>query len=365
MHALLVLILFAQAPPASTTSCRELLLQAFPKLDVDKSGGISLDEIDCALSNPEVIGPTAAAISALRRATRSKITPLPTPVTRMAIETPDADNSGSKMEANYKLALRRIRETPRELFTDRPPCLPDIHQGRVGDCFCLAPLGGWLHRDSESIRALFHQQDGKIEVYAGGRWIPVTPLTDGEIAILATSTGGGTWVNYYEKAMGICRREGERTPSASPLAAINKGGSAGNAMQALTGHETARFSCAPFKQSSLKPDRASLLLDELRIRLAHNQAGRQLACAGTGTTTLKVPGILGNHAYAVLDYDAKADTVTFWNPHGNSFTPKGKPGISRGYPTKNGIFSVPTTQAVVVFAGFSFETGGLAGPTRP
>jgi len=365
MHAFLILFLVAQSPQPSAAPCRDLLLQAFPKLDADGSGALSIDEIEKALADPGVKGATAAAVCALRRAVRSKTKPLPAPVTRQAIEKPDPDNAGFKMEANHKLALKRIQETPRDLFTGKPPLLSDIHQGRVGDCFCLAPLGGWIHRDSDSVRALFRQKESTVEVHACGRWIPVEPLTDGEIGILATSSGGGIWVNYYEKAMGIARRESEKSASASPVAAINKGGSAGNAMQALTGHETTRFSCSPFKQTSLKPERAVMLLEELRIRLAHNKASRRLACAGTGTTGVKVPGILGNHAYAVLDYDPKADRVTIWNPHGNSFTPKGKPGITTGYPTKNGIFSLPTTEAVVVFTGFSFETGGPAGPTRP
>ena len=364
MHALMVFVFITQAP-APESPCRDLLLKAFPKIDADGSGALSLDEIEKALANPEVKGPTAAAISALRRAVRSKTKPMPAPVTKGAIEKPDPDNAGSKMEGNHKLALRRIQETPRDLFTGKPPLLSDIHQGRVGDCFCLAPLGGWIHRDSDSVRALFRQKANKVEVHACGRWIPVEPLTDGEIAMLATSSGGGIWVNYYEKAMGIARRESEKTASASPVAAINRGGSAGNAMQALTGNETTRFSCAPFKQAGLRPDRAGMLLDELRIRLAHNKASRKLACAGTGTTGIKVPGILGNHAYAVLDYDPKADLMTFWNPHGNSFKPKGSPGIQMGYPTKNGVFSMPTAEAVAVFTGFSFETGTKAGPTRP
>lgn len=321
--------------------------------------------MDKALADPAVKGAHAAAVAALRRAARTKTKPLPVPVTRQSIEVPSPENAGSRLDAYHASALKRVRETPRELFTNRPPALADIHQGRVGDCFCLAPLGGWIHRDTDSVRALFRSRNGNVEVHACGRWIPVSPLTDGEIVILGTTTGGGTWLNYYEKAMGIARREGEKSPSASPVASISRGGSAGTAMQGLTGRETTRFSCAPFKQPAITPARAGWLLDELRIRLADNKAGRLLACCGTGTRGIKVPGILGNHAYAVLDYDPGKDTVTFWNPHGNSFTPKGGAGITRGYPTRNGVFSVPTAEAVVIFTGFSFETGGTAGPTRP
>lgn len=365
MKVALILMLAMGGPPGADPACRALLLESFPRLDSDSSGSLSLEEMDKALADPSLKGSHAAAVAALRRAARTRLKPLPAPVTREAIAKPDPDNAGAKLESHYASALKRIRETPRDLFTNRAPSLADIHQGRVGDCFCLAPLGGWVHRDGDSVRALFRSRDSHVEVHACGRWIAVPALTDGEVAILATTTGGGTWINYYEKAMGLARQQGDKKPSASPVAAIGRGGSAGTAMQALTGRESARFSCSPFKQPTLKPDRARMLLDELRVRLSDNMAGRLLACAGTGTTGVKVPGILGNHAYAVLDYDPGADMVTIWNPHGNSFTPKGKPGITSGYPTKNGVFSLPTAEAVVVFTGFSFETGGPAGPTRP
>lgn len=365
MKVVLILMLAMGCAPGAEPACRALLLESFPRLDSDSSGSLSLEEMDKALADPSLKGSHAAAVAALRRAARAKLKPLPAPVTREAIAKPDPDNAGAKLESHYASALKRIRETPRDLFTNRAPSLADIHQGRVGDCFCLAPLGGWVHRDGDSVRALFRARDGQVEVHACGRWIAVPALTDGEIAILATTTGGGTWINYYEKAMGLARQQADTKKSASPVAAINRGGSAGTAMQALTGSETIRFSCSPFRQTALKPERSGMLLDELRIRLAHNKASRQLACAGTGTTGVKVPGILGNHAYAVLDYDPMADRVTIWNPHGNSFTPKGKPGITTGYPTKNGVFSMSTAEAVVVFTGFSFETGSPAGPTRP
>ena len=43
-----------------------------------------------------------------------------------------------------------------------------------------------------------------------------------------------------------------------------------------------------------------------------------------------VPGMYYLHSYAVLGYDPKADTVTFWNPFGNAYTPKGGAGTQAG-----------------------------------
>jgi thiol-disulfide isomerase/thioredoxin/tetratricopeptide (TPR) repeat protein len=61
------------------------------------------------------------------------------------------------------------------------------------------------------------------------------------------------------------------------------------------------------------------------------------------------------HAYALLRYDSKTDTVDLWNPHGNNFKPKGPPGLTNGYPTKDGLFTVPLDDFVQQFTGVSFE----------
>ncbi len=69
-----------------------------------------------------------------------------------------------------------------------------------------------------------------------------------------------------------------------------------------------------------------------------------------------VPGLHGKHAYAVTGYDHKADRIALWNPHGQTFTPKGTPGLENGYPTRDGRFAMPLTDFMQVFAGLAFET---------
>jgi len=64
----------------------------------------------------------------------------------------------------------------------------------------------------------------------------------------------------------------------------------------------------------------------------------------------------GNHAYAVTGYDPKADRIALWNPHGQTFSPKGTPGLQNGYPTKEGRFTMPLTDFMQAFAGLAFET---------
>jgi hypothetical protein len=89
--------------------------------------------------------------------------------------------------------------------------------------------------------------------------------------------------------------------------------------------------------------------------------------AGTSSTDkgLKLPpGINGKHAYAVLAFDDEAGTVEIWNPHGNTFKPKGEPGIEHGYPTKAGRFTMPLVDFVSVFRAVTIETDAPALPRK-
>jgi hypothetical protein len=52
--------------------------------------------------------------------------------------------------------------------------------------------------------------------------------------------------------------------------------------------------------------------------------------------------------------------VEIWNPHGQSFTPKGPAGLQNGYPTVHGRFHVPLPEAYQFFSSFDFE---MSGPT--
>ena len=90
------------------------------------------------------------------------------------------------------------------------------------------------------------------------------------------------------------------------------------------------------------------------------KAGRIVA---TGTSEEKQPpGIICKHAYAVLAYDPKSDTLTLWNPHGNTYSPRGgkEPGLASGYPTSRGIFELPVEEFVRIFNGVTIETDRAA-----
>jgi thiol-disulfide isomerase/thioredoxin len=215
-----------------------------------------------------------------------------------------------------------------------------------------------IHRDPREAASLFSlQADGRVRVEFGGGAVSVAPLTDAELAMTAGNSHDGVWVNLYEKAIGQARND-QRAPdkrAGLPIDAIATGGSEGRILAYLTGHRVNGFSFKFAKDSATTTAARAAKLDELRQKLAAASGqGRLMVCGSTKPAT---PGLTPKHAYALLEYDSKTDTVAMWNPHGNQFTPKGPPGQSNGYPTTNGLFTVPVADLVQQFSGMSFESG--------
>jgi hypothetical protein len=132
--------------------------------------------------------------------------------------------------------------------------------------------------------------------------------------------------------------------------------SAGTMMGVLTGHAIERFTLTMFKSESTSQVEREAKLKELREKLVKAFDQKKLVTTGTNrTVSPKPPSINGNHAYAIIGYDAKTDHIKIWNPHGQNFTPKGKPSLQNGYETNGGKFEMPLEDFVKVFAGLAFE----------
>lgn len=77
--------------------------------------------------------------------------------------------------------------------------------------------------------------------------------------------------------------------------------------------------------------------------------------AATATLPAIPPGFQKHHVYAVLSYDPATDVVEIWNPHGQTFKPKGEAGLEHGYPTAHGRFKLPLAEAYAFYTSFTFE----------
>jgi len=360
------LLVAADASPTFT----DVVNKNFAQWDKNSDGELSLEEINKAVIDPHVKGHEAAAVAALRRFARNTKAAPPAKLTKdeiakrsgQKVDSTDDEQAKDKGTPNsyYHSAEARIAKINRELFPKGKPTLDAVNQGKLGDCFCLAPLGAMCFRNPDDIVHRIHKKpDGTFDVKIGKETFNVPAPTDAEIALSGSTDNDGIWVNVYEKAVGAMRMKAlpEKERPITSLDLITKGGSAGTMMSALTGHSIERFTLTMFKMDAKASDQErETKLKELRHKLEKAFEEKKLVTTGTNKTPSPKPAdINGNHAYAIIGYDAKTDHIKVWNPHGQNFTPKGKPGLEHGYPTKDGQFEMPLPEFVRVFSGLAFE----------
>lgn len=305
-----------------------------------------------------------------------------------ASTTPVTTPSGQKeppFDSNFVRALARIDRVPRRLFAEESPKLVSCRQGPLGDCFFVSVVGAVVARNPDDVRSIVHESDGGSGYtvrWPSGREVQVPPLTDAELGISSTSSNEGLWLPVLEKAYGLMQLEAARKDPKKNMAdvdeptdAIARGGSAGVTIRQITGHKVTRVGLAGRAKND--EERRAIIekaLPRLRDSLVRGQSDHRLMAAGTPSTTDKAgkptgvtmpPGVNPNHAYAILAFDPTADTIKLWNPHRNAFAPKGEPGLTSGYPTKNGEFTMPLADFAAVFGGASFETGEPDAPAAP
>lgn len=338
----------------------------FQKWDADHDGVLSTTEIEHAVASPEFKGNEAAALASLRLAVKTKAYKLPALTLeqiRKLVPRPQGQRDQPNFEAMFDSALKRIQAGSPQLLDASRLHLESLEQGRLGDCFCLAPLGALLHTRPHEVVGMFSfAADGAVAVaLGGGRVIKVPPPTDAERALMAGTDGSGIWANCYEKAVGQIKMKEDDPGHPTALSVVTLGGSAGTMLSILTGHEIERISCVPFRDKSVSKDARQKLLVEIRRQMIITQAAGRLICGGTASGQTadghKPSGIRGPHAYAILGYEPETDAVTLWDPHGDNFKPAAEPpGLTNGYLRTQGLMRVSLKELVQWFGGFSFET---------
>ncbi len=341
-------------PPPFLTA----LNAAFPAWDSDHDGSLSAFEIDTALADPRITGDAAAALAVVKRLERGKdwksIPRTLEELTKLA--SPHDRKDGPRVSVMFEEGQKRIAKSRPELFTEGAPMLRSLHQGQMGNCFSLAPLGAMLDRDPAQVRSMFRQNaDGTFDVKIGARHVHVAAPTQAEIALSSSNESTGLWSNVYEKAAGIARNDlrPEKDRAGTPLDAIASGGSAGTMLAFITGNEMERFTLKWAKDSKTSPEETESKLKELRAKL--QAAFAEHRCVTTGTLKPSMHGLRGGHAYGVIGYEPATDEIRVWDPHGDDFTPSGSPGPEAGFPRKNGICNMPLPVFAKQFAGLAFE----------
>jgi hypothetical protein len=339
----------------------------FPNWDKDKNGELSVEELDAVLTDPKVKGEAAAVAAVLRAAANPPKKGEQPPVLNLDFLAAPQETGKKSLDSRFAAALDRLAKADRKLFTADGPRLDTIHQGGMGDCFALAPLGALMNRDPKAVTKMMTPlADGRVKVAFFDRAVEVAPLTDGEIAMSGGSAeGAGCWVRVYEKALGQYFRDQKGGAGGKALAsdAIAHGGQPGVVMSVLTGHATTHVQLAVFRDPAADAGKKGKALADLRAKLTAAAEGKRLATMST-PTEIAVPGMTPHHAHAVLGYDPKTDLVTIWNPHGSDFTPKGPDGPENGYRRKDGAFKAPLAEVAQWGRSFHFETDKPAPPPK-
>lgn len=350
---------------AAVKSSSEFLKQVeqhFKSWDLDHNKELDTGEIEKAVHNPRIKGNEAAAVVSIRRAVKKdkELLPLTADKIIAGVHAKKTETTTPPAyEGMYKSAKSKISAARKDLFASGVPDVRTLHQGRLGDCFLLANLGTLANHDPQRLVSMMQvHPDGTVEVNFGSRTVKMDLPTDGEIGLGASTTNSGLWANTFEKAIGTILLERQKMQKhVTPISIIGVGGSPGEVLRIVTGHEVERHSCTPYRTMGKTAEERAKHLDPLRKDLLAAKAERRMVVGGTaakGKQTV-VPGLVYNHSYGVLDYDEKTDLVTFWNPFGNKYTPKGPDSLEHGYTTVNGQFQVPLADAVMWFGSFSIE----------
>ncbi|HEY2761335.1 MAG TPA: C2 family cysteine protease [Pirellulales bacterium] len=379
LYTALVALLFAVCPSARLFSAQGLakkqseffdeLSRHFAQWDTDHDGELSSAEIDSLIVNPKITGKDAAVAVVLKRIQNKDKWQLPS-LTGQALQgfaqtAPGANSALPDFGMLYGLALRHVEKADRDLFGGIMPSLATLHQGRLGDCFFLAPLGALVNRNGQAIREMISvHADGSYEVkFGSGRSVTIPKLTDAEIALTSSDGKGGLWLNVMENAYATVRNElrPEDKQVEESIDAIAHGGTSGPVIRLFTGHDIIHIAAHPKVPAGSNPSDEQLEqhLAKLRATIGSAIADHRLICVGSPKQT-STPGITPSHCYAILNLDPRTDNVEIWNPHGNHFKPKGSPGLETGYVTDGGRFTVPLIDFTKIFTGIHCEA-----PAKP
>lgn len=352
----------------------------FSKWDKNHDGKLDAKEVADLLTDHSITGNAAAALAAIhvyQRGAKAGGIALTRETLIHSKDTAagrrDQQEHLPHFDGNYRSFCTHLKTAPREVFVDKAPNLDAFHQGNLGDCYFLSSVGAAVHLNAAAVKGMVQvKSDGSCDLtFRNGVRVHVPRLTDAEICLGSSAGKQGLWLNILEKGFGISKLHRTKKEGQVSLDAISKGGDTDETISLFTGRKAELLSYRHGKgKEKLPPAAHDLPVLEAKTRaLLHNaMAGRFLLCAGTPPGKMP-PGVVNDHAYAVLDYDAKADALHLWNPWGNHFEPKGGTGVDHGYSTKGGHFNMPLKDFVRVYEELYYETlipyGARAQSIRP
>jgi hypothetical protein len=179
---------------------------------------------------------------------------------------------------------------------DGDPKVADVQRGAYGTCWCLAGMAALADRSPALIRKMIKENpNGTVTVTFGdGHKVTVTP----EVPMDGAGADRAAWAAIMEKAFAQRHGSYER---------VGRGGSLFDSFEEMTGKR-------PVEYLTDKPSLSDMARD---FRNGHAFAvGFQRASRLSDIENHEARGITPKHAYAVVDVDENARTVTLANSDG-------------------------------------------------
>jgi hypothetical protein len=199
----------------------------------------------------------------------------------------------------------------------------DVHQGAVGDCYFVASLGELAFRNASAIANMFTVNgDGTYSVrffkntqafyVTVDSYLPTNgagQLVYASRGSVYTNASNELWVALAEKAYAQLNEFGFSRAGFSVSGQNSYDAISGGYIYAAMGHITGQATLA-FAMTSSGTSFTTFVN-------AYN-AGKMIGFASF-TTPPAGSGVVGSHAYAVVGYNAAAQTVTLFNPWGTEY----------------------------------------------
>lgn len=323
---------------AQSEKFASVLKRSFQNWDYDHDGVLTSEELDQAIQDPSIKGEQAAALSAVKVYSRS-VWKRDDYVDEFSLSqlmpnSPDTGEPGAlakKLVSMFTTYEQKIAKESPELFANGAPHIEEIKQGKTGDCYFLATVGGLAYHTPQRIIDMIQQNDDGsfIVTFPRHRSIAVARPTDAELACYSDAGEDGLWLHVLEKAYATWKNDKTKKYDLEPLDVVIHGGSGGRMLMFMTGDACVRLPTADTGADELR----SAMMRSLEKRLIVN----------TGTK---------GHCLTILRYEPQTDMVTVWNPWGTDGT----------YSTvqqemKHGVFQMPLSDLQKYFVSILPEQG--------
>ncbi|HEY9869612.1 MAG TPA: C2 family cysteine protease, partial [Candidatus Obscuribacterales bacterium] len=344
----------ARTPTA--TDLESLFEKNFARLDTDRDGFVSRQELAAAIASSEFKGDDAGLVAVLQ-SHRQELEELSNDewgdeddgITRadmrkfaQLLSQPEASGSERRLIDAINRELRdswtSVSCANRQLFAEASDPLTSItpeavRQGEIGDCYFLGALAALAATapGKEAIRAMIKDNgDGTYTVTFPGapdKPVTVTAPTDAELSRYARGSRHGTWPAVLEKAYGKYCNEN----NIDPHDGIQEGGDEKTGLEILTGGEVDRDILLFTSKETTHQKLVEAVSDGRPVTAGiYSEVGEPLGLSDGKTDNAGLPTA---HLYTIQSYNPATRTLTIRNPWG-----KGEPTCGDG--DNDGVFTM-------------------------